>query len=187
MKSVLSIIANIISVEESRPKIGNSRKGKVKISKARKGGKRKEIFSDKNAFQLNVSCPLADKCLDYIVNKFDHVQGGEWGGAGTDSQENNFEHVQGVRSQGGGGGRLLFPMWVGTMAGSSPCDLWQTNGIWSHGELPSHGQREWLTNRHYWKHYLPATSLEGGKNSNGIYIKTEIAQKVMKKKYSFVE
>ena len=80
MKSVLSIIANIISVEESRPKIGNSRKGKVKISKARKCGKRKEIFSEKNAFQLNVSCPLADKCLDYIVNKFDHVQGGEWGG-----------------------------------------------------------------------------------------------------------
>ena len=42
---------------------------------------------NKKAFQSKTNWPLADRCLGYIVNKFEHVRGGA-----KKSHVNKFEH-----------------------------------------------------------------------------------------------
>ena len=64
----------------------------------------------KKAFQSKVNRPLADRCMGYIVNKFEQVRGQvpKGGGVGGRPYVNKFEHVHGEASPcrlGGGGGR----------------------------------------------------------------------------------
>ena len=75
-----------------------------------------------------------------------------------------------VRSHVWGGG----PCAVGSHVPGGPCavgsHVWRGAVQWGpmhHGTPPQpqpHKQNDWLTDRHDWKHYLPTTSLAGGKN-----------------------
>ena len=52
----------------------------------------------KKAFQSKVNRPLADRCMGYIVNKFEQVRGQVPKGGGERPHVNKFEHVHGEAS-----------------------------------------------------------------------------------------
>ena len=56
----------------------------------------KFVKKDKKALQSKANCPLVERCMGYIANKFEQIQGTgtgteEWG----DAQVNKFEQVTG--------------------------------------------------------------------------------------------
>ena len=109
-----------------------------------------KTYDNRKAFQSNVNCPLADRCLGYIISKFEHFW--RWRGRGEFqvargfSQVNKFEHIWGS------------------------CDLWLTNGIMDNDHIGTSAvdrQTDIQTDTHGWQHYLPTTSLAGGNNEHG--------------------